>query len=78
MKTVSVKIKDSIFEETQKVISRLKKPMNSYINDALDYYNRYQKRLITEKRLRNESDLVYKNSLTLLEDFEGIDYADKR
>jgi hypothetical protein len=32
MKTVSLKIDDSIFGETEKILSRIKKPRNRYIN----------------------------------------------
>jgi hypothetical protein len=76
MKTVSLKIDDSIFEETEKLLSSIKKPRNRYINDALEYYNRFQKRLILEKKLKIESDLVRAESINVLNDFEGIDYAD--
>lgn len=76
MKTISLKIDDSIFGETEKILERIKKPRNRYINEALDYYNQVQRRLILEKRLRSESDLVKNDSLTILKDFERIDYAD--
>jgi predicted transcriptional regulator len=76
MKTVSLKIDDSIFGETEKILSRIKKPRNRYINEAIDYYNRLQRRLILEKRLKSESELVKKDSLSILKDFEGIDYVD--
>ena len=76
MKTVSLKIDDSIFGETEKILSRIKKTRNRYINDALDYYNRHQRRIIIEKKLKNESDLVKKESLSVLNEFERIDYAD--
>lgn len=75
MKTVSINIKDSIFEETEKLISRLKLPLNKYKNDGLDYYNQFQKRLILWENLYNGADFVNTDSLTLLEEFEGIDYA---
>jgi predicted transcriptional regulator len=76
MKTVSLKIDDSIFGETEKILSRIKKPRNRYINEAIEYYNRLQRRLILEKRLKSESELVKKDSLSILKDFEGIDYVD--
>ena len=76
MKTVSLKIDDSIFGETEKILSRINKPRNRYINEALEYYNRLQRRIILEKRLKSESALVKKDSLTVLKDFERIDYAD--
>ncbi len=76
MKTVSLKIDDSIFGETEKILSRIKKPRNRYINEAIDYYNRLQRRLMLEKKLKRESDLVKKDSMSVLKDFEEIDYVD--
>ena len=76
MKNVSLKIDDSIFRETEKILSRIKKPRNRYINEALNYYNRLQRRLILEKKLKKESELVKNNSMSVLRDFEEIDYVD--
>jgi hypothetical protein len=76
MKNISLKLDDSVFGETEKILSRIKKPRNRYINEALAYYNRLQKRLILEKKLRKESDLVKSDSLDVLKQFENIDYAD--
>ncbi len=76
MKTVSLKIDDSIFGETEKILSKIKKPRNRYINDAIDYYNRIQKRSILENKLKKESDLVKADSMKVLKDFEEIDYVD--
>ncbi len=76
MKTVSLKIDDSIFGETEKILSRMKKPRNRYINEAIDYYNRLQRRLMIEKRLKKESDLVRSDSMSVLNEFEVVDYVD--
>ena len=76
MKTVSLKIDDSIFGETEKILSRITIPRNRYINQAIEYYNSVQKRQILEKRLKAESELVKKESMNILNDFESIDYAD--
>lgn len=76
MKTVSLKIDDSTFGETEKILSRIKKTRNRYINEALEFYNRYQRRIILEKKLKSESELVKKESLSVLNEFERIDYAD--
>jgi hypothetical protein len=54
MKTVSLKIDDAIFGETEKILSRIKKTKNRYINDALDYYNRHQ---LTTK-IEKEADIL--------------------
>ena len=76
MKNVSLKIDDSIFRETEKILSRIKKPRNRYINEALNYYNRLQRRLILEKKLKKESELIRNDSMSVLKDFEEIDYVD--
>jgi predicted transcriptional regulator len=75
MKTVSLKIDDSIFGETERILSRIRKPRNRYINEAIEYYNRFQKRALLEKRLKSESDLVKKDSMIVLNDFEEIEYG---
>lgn len=76
MKTVSLKIDDSIFGETEKILSNLSIPRNRYINEAIDYYNKMQKRQLLEKKLKVESKLVQKESISVLNQFENIDYAD--
>jgi len=76
MKTVSLKIDDSVFGETEKILSRIKVPRNRYINEAIGYYNRIKKRQILEHNLKKESELVKQESLSVLKDFENIDYAD--
>jgi len=76
MKTISLKIDDSIFGETEKILFRMKKPRNRYINEAIDYYNRLQRRLMIEKRLKKESDLVKSDSMSVLKEFEEVDYVD--
>lgn len=75
MKTISLKIDDSIYGETEKILSKLKKPRNRYINEALEYYNKIQRRKILESKLRKESALVKDESLSVLNEFEEIDYA---
>lgn len=76
MKTVSLKIDDSIFDETENILFRIKIPRNRYINEALAYYNKLQRRLLLEKKLKSDSDLVKNDSINVLKDFEKIDYAD--
>lgn len=76
MKNVSLKIDDSIFGETEKILSKIKKPRNRYINEAIKYYNRIQRRLLLEKRLKEESELVKDDSINILKEFEEVDYAD--
>ncbi|HQB37400.1 MAG TPA: hypothetical protein PLI41_07625, partial [Bacteroidales bacterium] len=75
MKTISLKIDDSIFVETENILSKIKKPRNRYINEALEYYNKIQRRKILESKLKKESALVKDESLSVLNEFEEIDYA---
>ena len=75
MKVISLHIDDTIFAETEQILSRMKKPRNRYINEAIDHYNKVQKRLILEKRLEKESGIVREDSMNILKDFEDIDYV---
>ena len=74
MNTLSLKLDDSIFTETEQVISHIKKSRNRYINEALDFYNKVQKRKMLASKLEKESKLVKDDSLNVLHDFEMIDY----
>jgi len=76
MKNISLKIDESVFNETEKILSRIKKPRNRYINEAIAYYNRIQRRALLEKKLTKESALVKEDSMTVLKEFENIDYVD--
>jgi len=73
MKTVLLKLDDSTFVETENILSRIKKPRNRYINEAVEFYNKYQKRQILEKRLRSESALVMEESMNVLKEFEEVE-----
>ena len=70
MKTISLKIDNLIFEETEKILSKNKKPINRYINEALKYYNQVQKQMLLEKTLKKESELVKVESISILKDFK--------
>ncbi len=76
MKTLSLKLEDQIFSDTEIVISSVKKTRNRYINEAVDYYNRYNKRKILAKKLAKESDLVREESLAVLAEYERISHED--
>ena len=76
MKTISLNINETIFSETEKILSLMKKSRNKYINEAIDFYNKYQNILILESKLRKESGMVGEESLNILKDFEEIDYGD--
>jgi hypothetical protein len=72
MKTLSLKLDEAIFLETETVITAIDKSRNRYINEALDYYNKLQKRKILAAKLTSESKLVNKESLKVLREFEKL------
>jgi hypothetical protein len=76
MKTLSLKLEDQIFEEAEKVISKVKKTRNRYINEAVDYYNRFNKRKLIARKLAKESRLVQNESMAVLAEFEKISHED--
>ena len=76
MKTVSLKIDDSVFVETEKILSNIGKPRNRYINEAIEYYNKIQRRMVLEQKYARESKLVREESMLVLKEFEAIDYVD--
>jgi len=76
MKTVSLKIDDAIFGDTEKILSSIRKPRNRYINEAIDHYNKFQRRLLLEKKLKSESEIVKTDSMAVLKDFEEMEYHD--
>ncbi len=73
MKTLSLKLDDLVFEETEKLLEKIKKPRNRYINDAIQYYNQIQKKSILDKMLETESKLVGEESMKVLREFENLD-----
>jgi hypothetical protein len=76
MKTLSLKLDDQIFQETEEVIGALDKPRNRYINEALHYYNRIQKRKLLYRQLAFESNLVSEESMKVLSEFDQIEEYD--
>ena len=75
MKVISLNIDEIIFSDTEKIVALMKKPRNRYINEAIDFYNKHQQRLMLEHKLQKESGIVKEESLNILRDFEEIDYG---
>jgi predicted transcriptional regulator len=72
MKTLSLKLDDNIFEETEKMTSKLHLARNRYINEALSVYNLFNKRRLLKKQLSKESKVVSKDSMDILAEFEKL------
>ncbi|HMQ79448.1 MAG TPA: hypothetical protein PKE39_08130 [Ignavibacteria bacterium] len=72
MKNLSLKLKEEIYRDTEKVVKKLKVPRNSYINKAVDFYNKVNTRNMTRKKLFEESLLVSRDSMEILHEFEKL------
>jgi hypothetical protein len=76
MKTLSLRLDEIIYEETEKLLEKIKKPRNRYINEALHYYNQIQKMKIISEQLMKESKLVSDESMNVLNEFEKLEDYD--
>ena len=72
MKSLSLKLDDEVFKETERIIEKLHYARNRYINEALELYNKYNGRKMIKDQLRKESLKTYKESLHVLDEFEKI------
>lgn len=73
MKILSLKLDESIYQETEQLLEKIKKPRNRYINEAVAYYNCVQKRKLLTKILFSESKIVRDESMKVLGEFENIE-----
>ncbi|MBD3375804.1 hypothetical protein GF406_12280 [candidate division KSB1 bacterium] len=76
MKTISLKVDETVFGETEKIVSLLQKSRNRYINDAIEHYNKLQKRRLIAERIKKESLIVRDDSMAVLKEFEILDNED--
>lgn len=72
MKTLSLKLDDEIFNETEEITSKLNLARNRYINEAVSIYNLFNRRKLLKSQLAKESKLVSKDSMKVLEEFENL------
>lgn len=67
---------DDVFKETEKILVKVRKNRNRYINEAVEFYNVLQKRRILSRQLQKESKLVRDESMKILEEFESLENED--
>lgn len=72
MKTISLKIEDDIFQETEKILSKQKISRNRYINMAIESFNAQERRKILSQQLKKESTMVKDDSMIVLQQFENL------
>ena len=75
MKSLSLKLDEKVFEETEEVTQELKIARNRYINDALELYNKFNQRLLIEKQIKKEIEEGRVSSLEVMRDWEDTDNA---
>ena len=73
MKALSLKLRDDIFLEVEKVLHQTHMPRNTYINKAVSFYNQLNRRKLLRERLAGESAAVRAGSLEMLREFEALD-----
>ena len=72
-KSLSLKLQDDIFEETEQVLRNVKRPRNAYINEAIHFYNKLVARGLLKSKLLRESNIVAADSMAVLEEFEKFE-----
>ena len=72
MKILSLKLDDDIFEETEKITTKIKIARNRYINEAVSFYNQLHNRSLLKKQLKKESTVTRGDSMEVLHEFEML------
>lgn len=72
MKLLSLKLDEPIYKETEEILKEKGIPRNRYINEALDFYNRYHKRKKIAKAFAKASVLVRESSMEINAEFDQL------
>ena len=67
--TLSFKLQEDTFNEVEKITHKMKIPRNTYINNALEFYNEFVQRKLLRHQLEKESKLVRVNSMEISASF---------
>jgi|AntRauMFilla1563_2_1112583.scaffolds.fasta_scaffold02875_5 predicted RNA-binding protein YlxR (DUF448 family) len=72
MKTLSLKLDQEIFEETEAIIKKKNIARNRYINLALEFFNKYQKRKALADQFKIASELTKESSMEILQELDQL------
>lgn len=72
MKRLTISLEEAIFEETEGILKEKGVPRNRYINEALEFYNRYQKRKKLAKAFAKASAMVRDSSMEVNAEFDQL------
>ncbi|MEP6795924.1 MAG: hypothetical protein ABJB16_16470 [Saprospiraceae bacterium] len=67
---------EKTFLETERILIKVGKNRNRYINDAVSFYNILQKRKLLSIQFVKESKLVREESMKILAEFEMLQEGD--
>jgi predicted transcriptional regulator len=73
MKSLSLKLDDKVFDDTEAITKAMKVARNRYINDALELYNKFNQRLLLEKQIKKEVEACRESSMEVMRDWEETD-----
>ena len=73
MKVLSLKLRDEVFEEVEKVVRKIHMPRNAFINEALNFYSKLIERKLKKKEYHRASRIVGAHSLEVLHEFEKLE-----
>ena len=73
MKVLSLKLKEDIFNEAENMIKKIHVSRNAYINEALSFYNKLNRRKLLRRKLKAESNAVKAVSLDVLVEMERLE-----
>ena len=72
-KALSLKMDDQIFEETEHILKKIHVPRNAYINQAVRFYTRFQKKLLARKKLKKDVRILKTETQKFIKEFELLE-----
>ena len=73
MKALSLKLREDVFAELERIVRAIRIPRNAYINQALSFYTKLNRRKLLHRQLKEESKALGRHSLEVLEEFEKFE-----
>lgn len=72
-KMLCLKLREDIYEETESITKKMRIPRNSYLNAAVELYNKLKKRSLLKRELAKESAALREDTLEVLEIFDALE-----
>ncbi|MFM7727321.1 MAG: hypothetical protein ACKO7B_11505 [Flavobacteriales bacterium] len=72
MKALSIKLDDKVLDDTEKLAVKLELTRNHYIQDAIVFYNQFNRRNLMKAQLAKEAVIAKPSSMEVLKEFEAL------